>query len=234
MPRHRKRSRRISFKRRRIYGGLKRFRRKLRGGRIKARSQGRLLADRTKVKLTYTLLFNAATDANGLYTYLFSGNSPYDPDVTGVGFQPTGYDQWSAFYRFYYCSGSSIRIALMNLDSTKLLRWGVVPGTNQLSTGDLATMDPIEWPYCKYRDAGPLSSSKSYTRLKSYMSTKKIYGYRTATNNNFIASVTGNPTNIWYWNLFVNTPSLASSNITLSLTITYYVTFFGRQEISIS
>jgi hypothetical protein len=234
MPRHKKhvKGRRKSKK---FVRRLRRGNRRTRGARIKTTKAGFLLGDRLKVKLAYTDFYDSTTDANGVYTYTYTGNSPYDPDVTGLGIQPTGWDQYSNLYRFYYCSGSKITATVVNKNSSNSIRWGVSTGTNVLSAADLAVMDPTEWPYTKWRTLGPSTTSKSVGTVKNYLSTKKVYGYKAATNTNFIASVAGpNPTNLWYWNVFIANPALTATTFTISLKIVYYVIFFQRPEIGIS
>lgn len=41
--------------------------------------------------------------------HLFRANSMYDPDFTGVGNQPRGFDQWMALYHRFHVIGSKIR-----------------------------------------------------------------------------------------------------------------------------
>lgn len=231
MPRNKKYGR-IRKRYRRTGRFLRKRYRRAKGGRIKTRKGGMLVSDRFKVKLKYSLLISGNTDASGDYTYVFSGNSAYDPDVSGVGFQPTGWDQYSALYRFYYVSGSKLRFQVINQSTTDVIKVGCFPATQQLSSGDLATMDPAEWPYSRWALLGPTSSSRSVKDIKSYMSTKKVYGYRTSTNPNFISAISANPTNQWYWNIWVTTLVGTSPGFTLSCTMTYYVNFFGRQEIA--
>lgn len=220
-----------------------------RAGRIRSKYVGFLLPDRLKVKLRYSATVSLVCDVNGRITGVLAGNSPYDPDASGSGnIQPTGWDQYSAFYRFWYCPGSTIRLQIQNpVNDTAQTNavgskiFGVFPATNQLSNLDLATMDPTEWPYVteKYLNSWP---ALNVTRIKKYMATKKIYGYKTADNPNFIANTgntgTGsNPTNQWWWNLYCYSPYGTTGDgdaIVVRLSITYYVHFFGRQEIPIS
>ena len=55
--------------------------------------------DVMQVQLTYSrsgAFTGAAPRSN-----VFRGNSCFDPDFSGVGAQPRGFDQWKAFYRRY-------------------------------------------------------------------------------------------------------------------------------------
>lgn len=191
--------------------------------------------------------FGMIADSNGNQATTYLGNSPFDPDGSGTSNgQPTGWDIYTQFYRNYYCSGSKIKVQVINLNNdlsaaadpiVSQLNVGVVPGTNQLSNTDLVTMHPREWPYCKETFLAPYPASPSTKKITSYMATKKIYGYRTADNPNFIAPVGMSPTNLWYWNLYEVCPNgilAAGKSTSWRVEITYYVQFFSRVEIPVS
>lgn len=233
MRRYRRKTRRPFYRRRRTTF-KRRFYGRRRGSHARVRRQGYLLADRTVVKLSYTLTTLITTDSSGFYARSLSGNSLFDPDP-GVGsVQPTGFDQYSAFYRFYYVAGSKCSMDLINTDAADVVSVGLFPSTNQISTTDLTTMYPEDWPYVTDKTLGPLSSSFSRCRFKKYMSTKKIHGYKTSNNSNFISAVTGSPTNQWWWNIYGLNTGGDAINLRAKIKITYYCHFFGRQEIAAS
>lgn len=228
------------FKRK--YGGRKYSRM----GRIKSRSVGMLLPDRLKLKLKFNYNAQLACDSNGNGTFRVTGNDPFDPDNSGTSNgQPTGWDIYTQLYRYCYCSGSKINLSFVNANNdlgggndpiVGELIFGVVPGTQSLSNTDLVTMKPNEWPYCKerYVSSYPASNVK---RISHYCATKKLYGYKTADNKDFIATTGASPTNIWYWNFYQISPQGISGVGKIGywrVTITYYIHLFGRAEIPVS
>jgi hypothetical protein len=59
-----------------------------------------IVPDQTVTTLIYHTSMNLSSLA-GFSEYLFNLNSVFDPDRTGVGHQPGGFDQWAAFYGKY-------------------------------------------------------------------------------------------------------------------------------------
>lgn len=53
----------------------------------------------------------AITSTTGLIgQYIFRANSVFDPDLTGTGHQPMGFDQWVTLYNHYVVVGAKITI----------------------------------------------------------------------------------------------------------------------------
>ena len=51
-------------------------------------------------------------------SHIFSANGLYDPDITGTGHQPIGFDELMALYDHYTVIGAKIRVYFNNLDSS--------------------------------------------------------------------------------------------------------------------
>jgi hypothetical protein len=60
------------------------------------------------------------------FIYVFRLNGPYDPDQTGSGLQPVGWDNLLVFYNASVCTGSRIEITVVN-GSTVPVQFGVAP-----------------------------------------------------------------------------------------------------------
>lgn len=58
-----------------------------------------------RFKYVDTISLNAAA-AEVVSTYIFRANDCYDPDYTGTGHQPYGFDQWAAYYEHCHIIGS--------------------------------------------------------------------------------------------------------------------------------
>lgn len=51
-------------------------------------------------------------------TYVFSANGLYDPNYSGTGHQPLGFDQWMTFYDHYHVVRSSMKATIIPSDTT--------------------------------------------------------------------------------------------------------------------
>lgn len=51
--------------------------------------------------------------------YVFSANGLYDPDITGAGHQPMGYDQLMALYEHYTVTNARITVSFVNESTTE-------------------------------------------------------------------------------------------------------------------
>lgn len=99
--------------------------------RTKRRSSSRYkittLIPKTKmVSLKYSGSFTLA-DGDGSAGHLIRCNGMNDPDYTGVGHQPMGFDNWMAFYHHY------------EVFSSKITFWIEAPGAG-VSSGTYATL----------------------------------------------------------------------------------------------
>lgn len=81
-----------------------------------ARSLKAPIPDKAIAKLRYAvnLTINPSTS---VYNYVFRANSCYDPDFTGVGHQPIGFDQWMGLYNHFYVAGSKMTVDFMSTNT---------------------------------------------------------------------------------------------------------------------
>lgn len=88
------------------------------------------------VKLRYSdyITLNSGIGQTAYWT--FRANDLYDPDVTGVGHQPRGFDQWMNMYNKFVVIGSKITVRFSS-DQTPAQIVGVVCNTTTMGSTDI-------------------------------------------------------------------------------------------------
>jgi len=189
-----------------------------------------IVPDRAIVHLKYTEDITRAPGAS-FDEYIFSGNGAFDPNVTGTGGQPAGYDQWCAFYGRYLVLGSTITIKAWDNSTTNNLLMSVFPTD---TTGGVSTViDSISQPYVRWQIMN-YGGGYALLRLRNGISTSKVWGKDCRFDDLFAAATGAQPSNQWYW--CINADSSPGSNIsyTMIVEITYRILFFKRVGLDLS
>lgn len=170
------------------------------------------------------------TDFGNQVIHVFRGNGPYDPDVSGVGVQPYGWDQYDALYGYYQCYGSRCTITCnpttQNFSALKVFVfpfYGTAPDFTDPS-------DMKMTPFCRTKvmnDEG--TASKQRTVVTNYMSTAKFL--KTSARDLGLKSAWGStPNTQWYWIVaFDTSDSQEEVTVKYDVDITYWVKA-SRQE----
>jgi hypothetical protein len=74
------------------------------------------------------------------FIYVFRMNGPYDPNQTGSGAQPVGWDNMLTFYNQAFCVGSRIEVRVVN-NGTVPLQFGIAPTNAANSLGSFDAME---------------------------------------------------------------------------------------------
>lgn len=161
----------------------------------------------------------------GVYTYRM--NSVFDPDFTGVGGQPEGFDQLKALYSRYRVIALGVKVTATSLTSGNAGVIAMAPSENSaLSTtaeqlGGLRNSRTAEYAF-----------GGGIARMNALYHIGALLGYSDASvlaNSNLDAAIAGNPGFQQYlWIQFRD--SAATGAIQLGVRLTYYV----RMEVPIS
>jgi hypothetical protein len=69
-------------------------------------------------KLRYSTTFQLVCTAGAAATYVFRANDLFDPDYTGTGHQPMGFDQMILFYNHFVVTKAKIKATVRNKSNT--------------------------------------------------------------------------------------------------------------------
>lgn len=92
---------------------------------------------------------------------IFSANGMYDPDITGAGHQPRGFDELMALYDHFTVIGAKITVDFVNTDTSNAMVCGIVTQDNNTLTTDIN--DIMERKGFKYKQIGNKNGATNNT-----------------------------------------------------------------------
>jgi len=189
-----------------------------------------VLPDHFRTSLTYYEQI-AYVASNTPQLYVFRGNGPYDPNQTGSGAQPVGWDNLATFYTSSYVIGSKLEILVCN-NSTSPLQLAVSPciTSSLLSTYDAARL----YPHSKTMMLdGTGRGGVSYKQMSSSKSTLDMWNE--PYDRDFTSLVTDVPLNQWFWiTNFQSVGQAFAISADVQFRVTYDVIFTGRKLVALS
>lgn len=192
--------------------------------------------NRQFVQFVYNDIVSLSSSTSGLAStpYVFSLNGAYDPDVTGTGHQPRGFDQWMALYKRFkvYKADVEIRFSVpTNATNYKVNGcWRVTnPSTYAQATAGYRTSDFIE-----QSEAGAIacfnSGEQSYVRFTvSIPLCSGLKGIKDPQfNDQFTGSDSGNPGNAVYMQLCCTNDTATDNTVCAAqVTIRYHTMLYN-------
>lgn len=174
---------------------------------------------------------------SGAYNdFIIRGNGPYDPKFAAFGGQPMYWDQLTALYNRYTAISSSVAVTFVNKTSTgeaSFTKVGIYPLGDSTTAMDINTA--TERDNCKYSQLGPNSGDQGIITIDHYAKATAILGKAKDENTDDIlsADISSVPARQWFWHIFAGTlDQLTATNVYIDVTVTYYVKFFNRKEVS--
>ncbi len=181
--------------------------------------------DKLMVKLKYTELFQMAGVTS--QQHVFRGNSCFDPNSSGIGLQPNGFDEWSALYTRYRVHASKIKLMLVNNQAAGVL-FSLQPSDSPSTSGNLSAASGN--PYNVTKILG-CAQGMDRTVINNYITTKAMRGENISQEDDYSAPTTANPARQWFWLMINNGTSGNDVDVSVFLEITYYTEFFRRKEL---
>lgn len=184
-----------------------------------------------------------AADSN-IKSYVWSGNSAYDPDYSGVGTYSYLFPQLcgsNAPYQKYLVYGSKVRVTLVTTGTGSTpedlnFRANLFP--TWTSSGPATWQNQLNMPWARERLC---LLGKGSPLIKSWATTAQVFGVRPGTvtdNPNYSGDYGSDPANEWLWGYQMQpccpSSTLHNNNncrVQIQVKITYYVCFYRRSVI---
>lgn len=153
------------------------------------------IANQMRCEFTYAecgVVLNPGV-AGGAASFVFAANGLYDPNISGGGHQPMGYDQMMGLYNQYIVIGGYIKVTFSNTDATNSQMIGVI-----LKDSPTTSTDPrsyIEWGNGVWSSIAPRTGGPSEKTMIHKFDIAKYANQDIFNEQSFTGSVASNPAN---------------------------------------
>jgi hypothetical protein len=187
------------------------------------------MPDSFTTTLEYTDVVKFSSNTSPYATYVFRGNSLYDPDYTGTGHQPLYFDTLMAVYSKYKVISVTVNISFIGLSGFCY----VVPLSEILSSGPNV---PTYAEYVRGRVATTGNAAIQPSRpIRAKYTTQSILGLtnQQLQDDTYSGTASTNPTSIWYVHLFFTHSDLVTNaSMTAFVSLSFTSVFYDRNVIT--
>lgn len=156
--------------------------------------------------------------------YMYSANGLYDPNISGTGHQPIGFDQMMQFYDHYTVIASKIKFVVVNQsDSNDVI---VALDLNDSNLGTPSMENLIENGSVKWRrlvrqgnDGTQVQNPRSTCVLTKGVSIRKFISRKVLTSDEMRGTALANPTEGVFWKLYLWNPTGSADAVTIQFTV---------------
>jgi len=159
-------------------------------------------------------------------------NGPFDPNQTGSGAQPVGWDNLLTFYNQAFCVGSRIELRVIN-NSTTPLQFGIAP---TIAASTLSSYDAMEY-YSRDAVFGECDGTgRGGSSVCRRMNSKAVLRfYAQPYDADFVSSGQALPTKNAFWTLaFQSSDQSALINANVQIRIYYDIIFTSPLAVALS
>lgn len=189
----------------------------------------------TKLAYHSNYTTGAGAGAGTCTVRVFNAASLYDPDYSGTGHQPLGFDQIMPMYDHYVVLGAQIMVKACPGDSTYGNNIIGISG-NAVVTPKTSAQDYQEAACCTWDIMSTYTSIPTRRLLQGY-SPKIHMGITNPIDSDKLQGTeTANPSDGWFWHVFIQPANLSNTHapITLEVSIVYSVAFIEPKQLASS
>ncbi len=195
--------------------------------------------------VTFKYVDRVTIDAGGsgaIGLYQFSCNGMYDPDITGTGHQPLGFDQWmgtsasTGFFNHYTVVSSIIRVTAFSQAADGTGQSVVALGISDDTTVSTDFNAMLENPTYTRATLGSIGSGHDVVHLTKRFDAAKILGLPRESlyaRDDLRGAYSSNPSEQSYFSLITtsNNVTVNPANVAFLVEITYHAHLSERREL---
>ncbi len=130
---------------------------------------------KTRRMIRYEESLTLTGSASNVYAYIFSANGCYDPNITGTGHQPMGFDLMMLLYDHYTCVRSRMTLHAWNTLATQPIKVGIAVISSP-SDYSVNYQTNIENGQIVYATLSPAGAANAFARLEQKVDLAAING----------------------------------------------------------
>jgi hypothetical protein len=166
--------------------------------------------------------------------YIFSANGLFDPDITGTGHQPRGFDQLMLFYDHYVVQKTKITVRFFNASTaTPAVAFITVRDSSVKSTNAL---DYVESSITKSTSLAVEGSSSANKTLEHLVDVGRFLGRNdTMSDSQLKGDAANNPVEGCFFHVGAYTPDLfTATTVQIQVVIEYHLTLIEPKIVAAS
>lgn len=172
---------------------------------------------------------------NVIGNHVFRINSIYDPNQSGAGHQPMGYDQWGNYYNRYVVDEVDIKVTFRSsaVGNNKYVTCGINLDKNTTLFSNTYVDAQCEHQSGKYVNTlSPADQSTAVVKGKYVR--KSFFPDKPATDADQIAQFGYNPTDTAFLQVWMGSAAALTSAITATVELTFHATLIDplNQDVS--
>lgn len=183
---------------------------------------------RTKFNYIETINYSTASVPAG---QVWRGNSGFDPNQTGTGSQPVGWDDMNAFYTYVNVYASAINVEVTSLDDTSFYIYILPYASATYPTSSTVNVEAV--PHCKKMFV-PNSANGGHAIGNNFAQNCSVVSINSLSSD-FNTTFLTNPGVQWFWHVYVVAADAGTTFTgTIKTKITYYSLLSGRKIVALS
>jgi len=207
---------------------------------IKQGSLGNPFPASTDLKFTYYDQVGLDATSGTPAHYLFSANGMFDPDITGTGHQPLGFDQWlGLFYNAFCVYKSEIKVTFMSQNAAGSGQAVCLVGLIADSSVTAAVTTIREQPTYVAKQLGSIGSGKDTITITKKCDVAQFFGlgrkelYADSTHR---GTSSANPADTVLYDIVVsaNNASVNPDNVVVLVEVIFWAHLTERRQLAAS
>ena len=207
------------------------------------RSIGSPFPAEADIEFTYSTRITMDAGGSGAVTsYQFSANGMYDPDITGTGHQPLGFDQWmgtsstTGFYNHYCVDSSHMYVTAFSQAADNTGQAVILLGLADDTTVGIDFDAARENPTYKAVMLGSVGSGHDVVKIDKGFDAAQYFGLNGVSlhaKDDLRGIYSANPAEQAYYTLYVSSdnPTVNPATVSLVILIKYRAHLTERREL---